>query len=300
MRKYFFFIFFFFSLFSYGLEKAQKPKIVTSFTIIADMAQNVAGDKAIVESITKANAEIHQYQPTAKDIVRVQQADLILWNGMNLELWFERFLQDVGDIPSVIISEGIEPLSIYDGEYRGKPNPHAWMSVKNGLIYVENIRKALTVLDPANAEIYNKNAAEYSLKIKAVSENLFERLKNVPPRQRYLVTSEGAFSYLAKDIGFKELYIWPMNADQQGSNKQIRNVIDNIRQKNIPVIFSESTISDKPAKQIARETKILYGGVLYVDSLSKKNGPVPTYLDLLTVTIKTIADGFEKAGAINE
>ncbi len=300
MYKYFLFIFLFFSLFSYGQEKVKKPKIVTSFTIIADMAQNVAGDKAIIVSITKPNAEIHQYQPSPKDIVNVQNADLILWNGMNLELWFERFLQDVGDIPSVIITENIEPISIYEGEYTGKPNPHAWMSVKNGLVYVENIRKALIAIDPENTETYNENARHYSLKIEAIRENLYKSLKHIPSHQRYLVTSEGAFSYLTKDIGFKEIYIWSMNADQQGSNKQIRSVIDKIREKKIPVIFSESTISDKPAKQIAKETNILYGGVLYVDSLSKKTGNVPTYLDLLEVTIRTIADGFEKAGVSHE
>ncbi len=296
MRNSLWILLFFFSLFSYGENKKEKPKIVTSFTIIADMAKNVAGDKAIVESITKPNAEIHQYQPTPKDIVRVQNADLILWNGMNLERWFEQFLQDTGNIPSVILTENIEPISIYEGEYRGKPNPHAWMSAENGLIYVENIRKALIMLDPENAETYNENATQYSLKIKSVRKNLYDNFKHIPPQKRYLVTSEGAFSYLAKDIGFKEIYIWPMNADQQGSNKQMRHVIQKIKENDVPVIFSESTISDKPAKQIAKETNIFYGGTLYVDSLSKEKDLIPTYLDLLEVTIKTIIDGFEKAG----
>lgn len=296
MGKYLTFIFCSFCLFSYGQEPVKKPKIATSFTIIADMAQNIAGDKAIVESITRPNAEIHQYQPTPKDIVRVQDADLILWNGMNLELWFERFLQDAKDIPSVIVTENIEPISIYKGEYEGKPNPHAWMSPANALIYVENIRKALVDLDPENAKTYNQNAKAYSQKIEDLQKNLYIRLNHIPAAQRYLATSEGAFSYLAKDIGFKEVYIWPINADQQGANKQIRQVIDVIRQNNIPVIFSESTVSNKAAKQIAKETNILYGGVLYVDSLP----PKATYLDLLYKNIQTIADAFEKAGVLHE
>ncbi len=296
MKKYSLAFLLLFSFAFMGQAAEKKLKIVTSFTIIADMAANVAGDNAEVVSITKPNTEIHQYQPTPKDIAAVQDADLILWNGLNLELWFERFLQDTGDTPSVILSENIEVLSIGGGEYAGKANPHGWMSPQNGLIYVENIRKALVALDPENAQSYNENAKAYSLKIEELQKNLYTSLKDVPPKQRYLATSEGAFSYLAKDMGFKELYIWPVNADQQGSSKQIRHVIDSIRQNNIPAIFSESTISDKPAKQVAKETKILYGGVLYVDSL-----PVGgTYLSLLEQTIKTITQAFEKAGVINE
>lgn len=291
MKKYIAIISLLISSFSYAQE--EKIKIVTSFTIIADIAQNIAKDHAIVESITKAGAEIHQYQPTPKDIIRAQKADLILWNGFNLELWFKQFLQDVKNVPSVIVTETIEPLSIYEGEYTGKPNPHAWMSIENGLIYIENIRKALVDIDPKNAESYNKNAKDYSQKLIDLKNELHDAFSHIPENQRYLVTSEGAFSYLARDIGFQEIYIWPVNADQQGSSQQMRKVIDIVKEKQIPVVFSESTISDKPAKQVAKETSARYGGVLYVDSLSKAKGPVPTYLDLLTVTTKTIATAFE-------
>ena len=277
------------------LHASDKFKAVTSFTVIADIARNVAGEAAIVESITKPGAEIHDYQPTPRDIVRAHDADVILWNGMNLELWFERFLQDAGDIPNVIVSEGVTPLSIYEGPYSGKPNPHAWMSTENALIYIENIRKAFVRLDPQNADIYNKNAAAYADQVRAIRADLIETLQTVPKESRFLVTSEGAFSYLAKDLDMQEVYIWPMNADQQGTPQQVRKVIDAVRENAIPVVFSESTISDKPARQIAQETGALYGGVLYVDSLSAPEGTVPTYLDLLRVTTSTIAAGFAKA-----
>lgn len=278
-----------------GSAQAQeRVKVVTSFTILADMAANVAGDAADVESITKAGAEIHEYQPTPKDIVRAQGADLILWNGLNLERWFERFLQDVKGARSAVLTQGIEPMSIYEGDYEGKPNPHAWMSPSNALIYVENIRKALSEIDPQNAEIYARNAANYSEKIKAIQKEVLAQMAGVPEGVRILATSEGAFSYLTRDFGMREVYIWPINADQQGSPQQVRKVIDRIRKDKIPVIFSESTISDKPARQIAAETGISYGGVLYVDSLSTPDGVVPTYLDLLRVTTQTIVDGFAK------
>lgn len=275
-----------------GAANAKPFKVVTTFTIIADMARNVAGDAAIVESVTKAGAEIHNYQPTPRDIIKAYDADLVLWNGFGLELWFERFFQNLDDVPSAIVSEGIEPIGIGTGPYQGRPNPHAWMSPISAQVYIENIRKALVQYDPDNTETYNANAAAYSAKLKAALEPLKEQLSSIPADQRWLVTSEGAFSYLARDLGFKELFLWPINADAQGSPQQVKAVIDKVRAENIPVLFSESTVSDKPAKQVVSETDARYGGVLYVDSLSQDDGPVPTYLDLLRVTVKTIADGF--------
>ena len=271
-----------------------KFKVVTTFTIIQDMAQNIAGDAATVESITKPGAEIHDYEPTPKDIVKAQSADLVLWNGLNLERWFEKFFQNVKDKPAVVVTEGIEPMSINEGPYTGNPNPHAWMSPSNALIYIENIKNALVKYDPQNKETYEKNAALYAQKIKELDKPLREKLAQVPEAQRWLVTSEGAFSYLTRDYGFKEAYLWPINAEQQGTPQQVRKVIETVKANNIPVVFSESTISPKPAKQVAKESGAKYGGVLYVDSLSNKNGPVPTYVDLLNTTVSTIVKGFEK------
>ncbi len=270
---------------------AEKPKVITTFTVIADIARNVAGDAAEVDSITKPGAEIHNYQPTPRDILKASDADLVLWNGLNLERWFEKFLANLGDVPEAVVSEGVTPLSISGGAYDGKPNPHAWMSPDNALIYVENIRKALTAVDPDHAEVYAANAKAYADKIRAEIEPMKAEIATLPEDERWLATSEGAFSYLARDLGLKEVFLWPINADSQGSPQQVRAVIDAVRKHKIKVIFSESTVSDKPARQVAAETGALYGGVLYVDSLSEADGPVPTYLDLLKVTVATIAKG---------
>ncbi|XWY22364.1 metal ABC transporter substrate-binding protein [Bisgaard Taxon 45] len=271
-----------------------KFKVVTTFTVIQDIAQNVAGDAAVVESITKPGAEIHDYEPTPKDIVKAQHADLVLWNGLNLERWFEKFFENVKDKPAVVVTEGITPISIYEGPYKDAPNPHAWMSTSNALMYIENIKNALVKYDPKNADTYVKNAENYANKIKQLDQPLREKLTKIPEGQRWLVTSEGAFSYLAKDYGLQEAYLWPINAEEQGTPQQVRHVIETVRKNNIPVVFSESTISDKPAKQVAKETGAKYGGVLYVDSLSTAKGPVPTYIDLLNTTVSTIVKGFEK------
>jgi len=273
-------------------KEKKKFKVVTTFTVIQDIAQNVAGDAATVESITKPGAEIHDYQPTPRDIVKTQSADLILWNGFNLERWFGRFFENIKNVPSATVTDGITPLPIQEGPYLGNPNPHAWMSSKNALIYVENIRAALVKYDPANAQTYDKNAKDYSEKISQLDAPLRARLAKIPAEQRWLVTSEGAFSYMAKDYGLQEAYLWPINAEEQGTPQQVKKLIDLVREKHIPVVFSESTISDKPAKQVSKETGAAYGGVLYVDSLSTASGPVPTYIDLLKVTVGTVAKGF--------
>lgn len=274
------------------ISAGRKLRVATTFTIIQDIAQNVAGEAATVESITKPGAEIHDYQPTPQDVVRAQGADLVLWNGLNLERWFEKFFGNLNNVRSAIVSEGVIPLPIREGPYSGQPNPHAWMSPAAALVYVENIRKAFAAADPANAEAYARNAAAYAARIRAIEEPMRTRLAKIPEAQRWLVTSEGAFSYLARDFGLREAYLWPINADEQGSPQQVRRLIDLVRKNRIPVVFSESTISDRAAKQVAKETKARYGGVLYVDSLSAADGPVPTYLKLLETTVDTIARGF--------
>lgn len=273
-----------------------KFKVVTTFTVIADMARNVAGDAAVVRSVTKPGAEIHGYEPTPRDLIRAQDADLILWNGMNLELWFEQFLGNLSDIPSAILTDGIEPIPIGAGRYQGKPNPHAWMSADNALIYIDNIAKALSRHDPGNAQTYATNAQAYKRRIVDTVAPLKDLIASVPDDRRWLVSCEGAFSYLARDLRLREAYLWPMNADQVGTPQQVRKVIDIVRRYSVPAVFCESTVNTDPARQVARETGARYGGVLYVDSLSGPDGPVPTYLDLLRVTTQTITNGLTDAG----
>lgn len=275
-------------------KDSDKLTVITTFTVIADMARNVAGDKANILSVTRPGAEIHNYQPTPKDIAQADGVDLVLWNGLGLELWFERFLDQLANVNSVIVTEGIETISINSGPYDGQPNPHAWMSPSDAEIYVDNIERALSASDPENASSYRENAANYKKQIAGIAAPVKEILASIPEQKRWLVTSEGAFSYMARDFRLQELFIWPINADSQGTPAQVKNVIDTVRENGITAVFSESTVSPKAAQQIARETGATYAGVLYVDSLSEADGPVPTYLDLIKVTAQTIADGLSQ------
>jgi manganese transport system substrate-binding protein len=277
-----------------------KPEVLTTFTVIADMTRQVAGDRVTVNSITKPGAEVHGYEPTPSDLKAAARADVIFENGLNLERWFEQFVDRSG-AEKVTLTEGITPISITgDSEYAGKPNPHAWMSTDNALIYVENIRKALTDLDPAGKAEFQANADAYSAKIESIKGDLVTSLENVPADQRALVTCEGAFAYLARDLDLTEQYLWPVNAERQGTPQQIAATVEFVRDREVPGVFCESTVSSKPMEQVAREAGSQLAGVLYVDSLSEPGGTVPTYLDLLRVDADTIAAGLTGDEGMNE
>ncbi|ASR35672.1 iron-binding protein [Prauserella marina] len=264
-----------------------KPVVLTTFTVLADIASNVAGDALQVESITKAGAEIHGYEPTPSDIKKAAKADLILDNGLNLEAWFERFVAET-DAPHVVASDGVEPIDIAGDAYQGTPNPHAWMSPDNAEIYVDNMVTAFGELAPEHAEDFAANGEEYKRELQQVRDQLTGSLAALPENERALVTCEGAFSYLARDAGLAEHYIWPVNAEQQATPQQITRTIEFVERNGVPAVFCESTVSDAPMRQVVSATGATFGGLLYVDSLSGPDGPVPTYLDLLRHDADTI------------
>jgi manganese transport system substrate-binding protein len=265
--------------------------VLTTFTVVADMTREVAGDRVEVASITKPGAEIHGYEPTPSDLKKAAQADLVLENGLGLEGWFRQFI-DRADGVSATLTRGIRPIPIGGGsEYEGRPNPHAWMSTANAEVYVENIRAALTRLDPAGAYEYRRRAADYVRRLRAVGRDVRAALRRVPAERRALVTCEGAFSYLARDLGLREAYLYPVNAEQEGTPRQIADAVEFVRERRVPAVFCESTVSPEAQRQVARESGSRFAGQLYVDSLSAADGPVPTYLELLRRDARTIAAG---------
>jgi manganese/iron transport system substrate-binding protein len=281
-----------------ALAQAPRPKrVVATFTVLADMAQNVAGTAVLVESLTRPGAEIHDYEPTPLDVVRAQAADLVLWNGMGLERWFERFFSRVNGVRDAVLTMGITPVGIGEGPYANQPNPHAWMSPTLALIYVENIRRALTAIEPHHEAAFQANAQAYAAQIRAVDARLRERLATIPAERRVLATCEGAFSYLTRDYTMREAYLWPINSEDEGSPRQVRALIDTVRRSRVPAVFCESTVNDRPMRQVARETGARFGGVLYVDSLTGPDGAAPTYLKLLEANAETILRGLTGAPA---
>ena len=332
----------------------ERPVVLTTFTVLADIARNVAGDRVRVESITKIGAEIHGYEPTPGDLRRAAEAHLILDNGLGLEAWFERFVADL-DVPHVVLSEGVEPIPITpfahssadDGAPRTSPegapadegtgsaadgapssspdgspdadgfpsntpaddgapspahddvalNPHAWMSPTAGARYARNVAEALAELDPEGADLFRANAEAYATKLEALADHLATAVATVPPERRVLVTCEGAFSYLARDAGLTEAYIWPVNAERQATPRRVARVIDLVREREVPAVFCESTVSAQPMERVAESTDARLAGTLYVDSLSEPDGPVPTYLDLLRHDIDVVVAGLTEGTA---
>lgn len=261
--------------------------MLTTFTVLADIAENVAGDHLRIESITKPGAEIHGYEPTPGDIRKAADADLILDNGLNLEVWFEKFVESI-DVPHAVVSDGVDPIDITEDAYAGKPNPHAWMSPMNVQLYVDNMVTAFSKLDPAHAADFASNAEAYKTQLQEVQDDLVDQLAVLPENERALVTCEGAFSYLARDAGLTEAYIWAVNAEQQATPQQIAGAIEFVKDNDVPAVFCESTVSDRAMQQVVEATDASFGGILYVDSLSEADGPVPTYLDLIRHDADTI------------
>jgi len=270
-----------------------RPQVLTTFTVLADLARNVAGERLMVASIVKPGAEIHGYQPTPSDIERASKADLIVENGLGLELWARRFTAAAGDVPTITLSEGMNPLLITEDAYSGKPNPHAWMSPQRTMAYVDHLERAFSQLDPAGAEVYAANALAYKAKLQALDDELRATIDALPTQQRLLVSCEGAFSYLAADYGLEEAYLWPVNAESEITPKRMARLIDTVREREVPAVFCESTVSDKAQREVAAAAGARFGGTFYVDSLSPPDGPAPTLLELQRHNVGLIRKGLD-------
>ena len=207
----------------------KRPVVLTTFTILADMARQVAGDRLQVRSITKPGAEIHGYEPSPKDLEQASGADLIVENGLGLELWARRFVRSAGDVPTVTLTEGMQPLLIEGDVYAGKPNPHAWMSPLRAQGYVDRLVDAFSELDPEGAQLYRENGNRYKRQLESLDAELRNLLAVIPEKQRVLVSCEGAFSYLAQDYGFDEAYLWPVNAESQITPKRMARLIERVK-----------------------------------------------------------------------
>ena len=274
-------------------EVDSRPRVLTTFTVLADMARQVAGDRLEVQSITRIGAEVHGYEPTPSDMERAAGADLIVENGFGLERWAKRYIASAGDVPTVTLSQGMEPLLIASDAYAGKPNPHAWMSPRRAQRYVDRLVEAFSQLDPDGQTTYQQNGAAYKQRLQALDQELRLALATIPPEQRVLVSCEGAFSYLAHDYGLEEAYLWPVNAEGQITPRRMVQLIETVRSRQVPAVFCETTVSDKAQREVARASGARFGGSFYVDSLSEPGGAAPTLIDLQRHNVKLLLQGLK-------
>jgi manganese transport system substrate-binding protein len=273
-----------------------KPVVLTTFTVLADLAQQVAGDRLEVRSITKLGAEVHGYEPTPSDLESTQGASLIVQNGLGLERWADRFVSSAGSVPTVTLSDGLQPELIAGDVHAGQPNPHAWMSPRRTEHYVDRLVKAFSQLDPAGSASFRQRGEAYKQELRQLDQELRQALDQVPPDQRLLVSCEGAFTYLARDYGLDEAYLWPVNAETQVTPRRLARLIDTVKQRRVPAVFCESTVSDEAQREVARATGARFGGTFFVDSLSDSSGPAPSLLALQRHNVGLIVKGLSGQG----
>ena len=271
-------------------KNENKEVILASFTVLADIIKNVAKDEFIVRSITKPGEEVHGYQPTPSDLIKASEAFVFVDNGFGFELWAEKFISNF-QFKRITISDDLDPIFIKEDFYKGKPNPHAWISPKRGTLYVDIVVESLSELRPSKKELFEKNGKIYKNKIAKIDEDFSMFINNLDKDKLYLVSCEGAFSYLTKDYGLKEVYLWPVNAESQITPKRMARTISLVKNKNVPAVFCESTVSNEAQMVVVNETGAKFGGNLYVDSLSNDNGPASSYLEMLTHNLNLIKKG---------
>tara|TARA_Y100000589_G_scaffold331499_1_gene385318 strand:+ start:5873 stop:6727 length:855 start_codon:yes stop_codon:yes gene_type:complete len=275
-----------------NVQEQNKKLILVSFTILEDMVRNIAGNEFHVQSITKPGMEVHGYQTTPSDLIKGSNAILFIDNGFGFELWAEKFISNL-DVKRVTISDNLEPIFINEDSYKGKPNPHAWISPKRGVIYINTLVKVLSNLSPDDADIFKRNGENYKRDLLEIDEDFSLFLNTIEKKKKYLVSCEGAFSYLANDYGLKEAYLWPVNAESQITPKRMSRVINLVIDNDIPAVFCESTVSNESQLTVARETGAIFGGNFYVDSLSASDGPASSYLELLNHNLNLIKKAFK-------
>lgn len=273
----------------------EKVQVVTTYSILQDMVKNVGGDKVEIHSMVKIGANPHEYEPLPEDVKKTADADIVFYNGLNLETgnaWFEKLLINTGkdgeDAPVFRLSEGVKPKYLTTKGKENETDPHAWLDISNGIIYVKNIRDSLIKVDPKNKETYQKNADQYIQKLEELHNEAKSRFQQIPKEKRFLVTSEGAFKYFSEAYDIEAGYIWEINAENQGTPDQIRRVVDLIKQKNIKVLFLETSIDPRSMEMVSRETGVPIGGKVFTDSLGKPGEEGDTYLKMMKWNIDTI------------
>lgn len=280
--------------FACGLNPAlaqggDKPVVVATVSMIADVATIIMGDKAQVECIVPIGGDPHLYEPTPKSAKLVNGADLVLMNGLTFEGWLSKLIENSGTQARVVtVSQGVEAISSLD--HAGTPDPHAWMDAQNGIIYATNITKAAQVLMPAYAEEFNERFLTYKEELLALDEEIKERISTIPEKQRLLITSHDAFQYYGRAYGLQLEASMGTSTDADVKTSDMLNLQKAIRKSGVPAIFVESTINPKLIQQLAKDNGIRIGGQLYADSLGPKGSGADTYTSMLRKNTLTIVE----------
>ena len=272
----------------------ERVKVVASFTILADFVRNVGGDRVDAVALVGPNADAHVYTPSPADAKTIAAAKLVVVNGLGFEGWLPRLIKSSGSkAPVIVATDGIVPLKEAPGGHHSV-DPHAWQSVPNAKVYVENIRKALSDADPASAESYRANAARYTAQLDALDRDVRAMVAQIPEARRKVISTHGAFGYFAATYGMAFVAPQGVSTDSEPSARDLARIIAQIRKEKIPAIFLENISDPRLIRRVAVETGAKIGGTLYSDSLTDEKGEAPTYIDMVRHNIKTLQDALDK------
>ncbi len=276
-------------------DSSNKLKVVTTYSIIADIVENVGKEHVDVYSMVPRGTDPHLYDPKPKDTQAVEKADLVFYNGLNLETgkgWFDKLIKNSRkEENTFMVSQGVTPIYLSEKGKESEEDPHAWLNIQNGITYAQNIEKELSKKDPQNKDAYQKNLKAYTDKLQKLDTEAKQKIATIPEQDRILVTSEGAFKYFAQQYGLTAEYIWEINTDNQGTPSQMTRINNIVKDKDVKALFVETSVSPKTMESVARQTGVNIYSKIFTDSLADKGQEGDTYYDMLKWNIDHITDG---------
>ena len=278
-----------------------KLKVVTTNSILADITKNIAEDKIDLHSIVPVGKDPHEYEPLPEDVKKTSQADLIFYNGINLETggnaWFTKLVKNANKVENkdyFAASDGVDVIYLEGQNQAGKEDPHAWLNLENGIIYAKNIAKQLIAKDPKNKDFYEKNLAAYTEKLSKLDQEAKQAFNNIPAEKKMIVTSEGCFKYFSKAYGVPSAYIWEINTEEEGTPEQIKTLLEKLRQTKVPSLFVESSVDERPMKTVSKDSNIPIFAKIFTDSIAKEGEEGDSYYSMMKWNLEKIAEGLNK------
>ena len=282
-------------------SSSSKLNVVATNSIIADITKNIAGDKINLHSIVPVGQDPHEYEPLPEDVKKTSKADLIFYNGINLETggnaWFTKLVENAQKKENkdyYAVSEGVDVIYLEGQNEKGKEDPHAWLNLENGIIYAQNIAKRLIEKDPDNKTTYEKNLKAYVEKLTALDKEAKEKFNNIPEEKKMIVTSEGCFKYFSKAYNVPSAYIWEINTEEEGTPDQIKSLVEKLRKTKVPSLFVESSVDDRPMKTVSEDTNIPIYAKIFTDSIAEKGEDGDSYYSMMKYNLDKISEGLAK------
>ena len=281
--------------------ESKKLQVVATNSIIYDMTKNIAGDLVDLHSIVPVGQDPHEYEPLPEDVQKVQKADLIFYNGINLEnaedAWFTKMVKNAGKVADkdyFAVSDGVDVIYLEGENEKGKEDPHAWLNIENGVIYAKNIAKQLIAKDPEHKDTYQKNLDKYVAELDKLDKDAKERLAKIPEEKKLIVTSEGCFKYFSKAYGVPSAYIWEINTEEEGTPEQTTRLVEILKKSKVPSLFVESSVDDRPMKTVSQESGKPIYSTIFTDSVAEKGKDGDSYLSMMKWNLTKIIEGLEK------